>query len=64
MDHLNSNMANLFVFVDAFGFFVCLSVCLFFSVFLLIFFFREQVVLLNEKLSIWLSLVDLKNVYM
>ena len=59
MDHLNSNMANPLVFRDVFGLFVCLflSVCLFF------FFSCEHVVLLNEELSILLSLVDLENVY-
>ena len=36
---------------------VCLFVCLFLSVF---FFFCEHVVMLNEELSILLSLVDLK----
>lgn len=46
MDHMNSNMANLFV-------------CLFVFVF---FFLCEHVVLLNEELTILLSLVDLKNV--
>ena len=47
LDHMNSNMANLFV-------------CLF--VFVCFFFLCEHVVLLNEELSILLSLVDLKNV--
>ena len=53
MDPLNSNMENFFVFLDVFGLFifVCLSV---------FFFFCEHVVLLNEELSILLSLVDLK----
>ena len=53
-------MANPLVFRDVFGLFVCLflSICLF-----LFFFFGDHVVLLNEELSILLSLVDLENVY-
>ena len=62
MDHLNSNMANPLVFRDVFGLFVCLFVC--FCQFVCFFFFScEHVVLLNEELSILLSLVDLENVY-
>ena len=61
MDHLNSNMANPLVFRDVFGLFVCLFVFVSLSVFF--FFFCEHVVLLNEELSILLSLVDLENVY-
>ena len=55
MDHLNSNVENFFVFLDVFGLFVCF--CLFVC---FLFFFCEHVVLLNEELSILLSLVDLK----
>ena len=61
MDHLNSNMANPLVFRDVFGLFVCLFVFVNLSVFF--FFFGDHVVLLNEELSILLSLVDLENVY-
>ena len=56
MDHLNSNVENFFVFPDVLGLFVCF--CLF--VCFLFFFLCEHVVLLNEELSILLSLVDLK----
>ena len=62
MDHLNSNMANPLVFRDVFGLFVCLFVFVNLSVFFF-FFFGDHVVLLNEELSILLSLVDLENVY-
>ena len=54
MDPLNSNMENFFVFLDVFGLFIFVCLSVFF------FFFCEHVVLLNEELSILLSLVDLK----